>query len=158
MTPPPAITIPRRADESPRAYAARVEYITAGPQRSQEALSQKLGKSRQLIGRWSVAHGWADAAAQYDQTCATLAAQQAGAAYLADLEKHRTDAMQYGKALCSVAVKMLAQLDGELRRVEYTPAALATIARALTTGMDLQAHALRVADLLPRLESDAEPD
>lgn len=40
----PKIELPRLENESARAYAARVDYVTAGPGRSQEAVSQKLAK------------------------------------------------------------------------------------------------------------------
>lgn len=150
----PPITIPRQPNESNRAYAARVEYVTAGPQRDLRSLAQKLNKSLTIVGRWSGEYGWVESARQYDDTVAALAIQQAGEQYIADLEGHRKSAMQYGQALCGVAAEMLAQLRNRKQELEYTPAALATIARALTTGMDLQAHALRLAELLPKITTD----
>ena len=53
MANPTTIELPRLPDESARAYAARVEYVTMGPQRSLETVRQKLGKSRELMERWS---------------------------------------------------------------------------------------------------------
>jgi len=159
MTSTPAtITIPRLDEETPRAYAARVEYLTMGPQRSLDKLAGHKrgtsGVSNTTAENWSVKYGWGAAAAAYDQTLANLAARAHAESYQRDLEAHRADAMQYGRALCGVAVAMLAQLQAHHKAIEYTPAALATIARALTTGLDLRAHALDLDRLLPTLTSE----
>ena len=132
-----------------------------GAERSLDKLAgEKRGKSGGInnttVENWSVKYGWVRSASEYDQTVATLAAQAHAVAYQRDLEAHRKDAMQFGKALCGVAVKMLAQLESQTRSIEYSPAALATIARALTTGLDLRAHALDLDRLLPTLTSDRE--
>ena len=156
MTTALAITIPRLDGERAERYEARVRYLTMGADRSLEAAGQALAKSLPLLKRWSAEDGWNEQARAYDSTLGTLAAQAHAVAYQRDLEAHRKDAMQFGKALCGVAVKMLAQLESQTRSIEYSPAALATIARALTTGLDLRAHALDLDRLLPTLTSDRE--
>lgn len=149
------ITIPRLDGESSRAYAARVEYVTMGPQRSYALVGQRLGKSGTLIDRWASTYEWVESARRYDGMVATLAIQDAATRYRADLEAHREDAMQYGKELCTVAVGLLGKLKKTAEALEVVPpSALPVIVKALTTGMDLQAHALRVAELLPRLTPD----
>ena len=154
----PAITIPKLEGETPRAYAARVEYLTMGAGRSLDKVvaGQEGGKkgargNNTTVENWSVKYGWKAAASEYDQTVATLAAQAHAAEYRARLEQHRADAARYGEALCGVAVEMLAQLRDVRKSIEYSPAALATIARALTTGLDLRAHALDLDRLMPSL-------
>lgn len=77
--------------------------------------------------------------------------------YKRDLEAHRKDAMKYGKALCGVATEMLTTLLKQQKTIDYTPAALATISRALIVGLDLQAHALGLNVLLSQL-GDATDD
>lgn len=156
----PAITIPRQG-ESDRAYRAKVEYVTLGSERSLERLRQKLGKRSSYIRQlqeWSSQYGWVDAARQYDDTVLTLRTVEAAEQYRRDLEAHRADAMRYGQALCGVAVEMLTQLRGVSKSIEYSPAALATIARALTTGLDLRAHALDLDRLLPTLTPEGARD
>lgn len=156
--PPPTITLPRLEGESARAYAARTAYLTLGPQRSYARVGQTLGKSRVLIERWASQYAWADHARRYDELLAQLAAQQAAQQYLADLEEHRERYGKAGMALHGVAVEMLLQLRQNAAAIDYTPAALATIARALTVAADLEAHALRLGDLLPRLSAGAESE
>jgi hypothetical protein len=148
------IEIPRLPGERAERHEARVLYLTMGADRSLDAVRQKLGKSKELIERWSAADGWVEQARNYDSTLANLATRRAADSYLHDLEEHRERAGKAGKALYGVAVEML----GKLRAapVEYTPATLATIARALTVALDIEAHALRVADLLPKLDGGGD--
>lgn len=70
-----------RGDESAKAYAAFAAYRDMGPGRSQEAVGEKLGKSRQLLGRWAVTYSWTERARAYDEAAAKLAAD-------ASLEDH----------------------------------------------------------------------
>lgn len=157
MTDTTTIEIPRLPQERAERHEARVLYLTMGADRSLDAVRKKLGKSKELIERWSSADGWVEQARQYDQALAAIAARRAAQAYLDDLEEHRKRYQQSGRALHGVAVAMLTKLREASASVDYTPAALATIARALTVAADLEAHALRVADLLPRLTDD-QPD
>ena len=158
----PSIEIPRLPDETPRAYAARVAYLTMGPGRSLDKVAgQKGGRegarpNNTAVENWSRKYGWPALAAQYDATLATLAARAHAEEYQRDLEDHRKRYQQAGRALYGVAVEMLASLRKSQATIEYTPATLSTIARALTVAGDLEAHALRVADLLPRLNDDSE--
>jgi hypothetical protein len=163
------IEIPRLPDESSRAYEARVSYVTMGPARSIDAVTQKWNKSRSLFARWSEQYGWVDSARLYDEQQAFLTIQEAAATYRKDLEEHRTKTMKAGGDLFTVAQALLVQCgrairgqqiegkDGKLYTIpamELTPTTLATAARALTTALDLEAHALRIADLLPKLSTD----
>lgn len=50
----------RRSGESAQAFAAFSAYLEMGPERSLQAVSQKLGKSKALMERWSSAHGWVE--------------------------------------------------------------------------------------------------
>lgn len=155
------VTLPRLEGESARAYSARVRYVTMGPQRSIDKVGQQLGyKSARPPGhltRWSQQFDWVGSARAYDEQVAFLSTRRAAQRYLDDLEEHRERYQRSGKALHGVAVEMLTRLRSSSTSIEYTPAALSTIARALTVAADLEAHALRVADLLPRLTDD-QPD
>ena len=147
----PTTTIPRLEGESNRAAEARRIYVEMGPSRSTAKVAQRLGKSKTLTDRWSAQYDWAATARAWDDQRAAEVSAKAAADYRARLEKHRSDAATYGEALCSVAVNMLTQLNKVQKDIEYSPAALATIARALTTGLDLRAHALDLDRLLPAL-------
>jgi type IV secretory pathway VirJ component len=172
MARPTTIELPRLENESARAYAARVEYVTMGAGRSQEAVSQKLAKSRQLLSRWSAQYGWADSAAKYDSELALMTVNEALDAHRADLEAHRKEAMDSGRVLLQLAnglAKTLADAlqqpriiegkDGKkytLHKVVADASTLTTIGRAYTAALDLKAHALGVDAILGKLADDSE--
>jgi hypothetical protein len=167
------IEIPRLPDESSRAYEARVRYVTMGPERSIDKVAHqrgiKTGSRSTTLLEWSRQYGWVESARQYDEQQAFLTIQEAAATYRKDLEEHRAKTMKAGGDLFTVAQALLVQCgrairgqqiegkDGKLYTIpamELTPTTLATAARALTTALDLEAHALRIADLLPKLSTD----
>lgn len=55
-----------RSSESMPAYAAFAEYRDLGPERSQDAVAEKLAKSRQLLSRWAAKYEWVTRAKAYD--------------------------------------------------------------------------------------------
>jgi hypothetical protein len=60
VTTNPTITLPRLDREHPARYEARTLYVTMGPDRSLEAVRQKLGKSKALMERWSTQDNWVE--------------------------------------------------------------------------------------------------
>lgn len=142
--------------ESPQAYQAACEYFSMGVERSQEDVARKLSKSRQLMGRWSAQHDWVERAAEYDQAMQDEAAQERTKRYLADLEDHRTRYQQAGRALYQVAGKLLKRMDREVDNLDLTPAALGILLRAFTTAGDMEAHALNLDELMPKLTGDGD--
>jgi hypothetical protein len=162
----PIITIPRLEGESNRAYDARVRYVTMGAVRSLDKVALQLGyKSATTpghINKWSDRFNWVDSARRYDDAVAYLTIQDAAAQYRKDLEDHR---QRYGKsgrelhALANTYIRKLADRLRSLDSADITPGRIAndvrTVAAALTVAADLEAHALRVADLLPRLADDS---
>lgn len=173
----PTIEIPRHPDESARAYAARVEYVTMGPQRSLEKLADQRrikGGSKAItpLREWSVRYGWADSARQYDEQVSYLTVQEAVDRHRADLEAHRKKAMDAGQALYAVAGQLIKTInaalanprkiegrDGKmytLHSIDITSSTFGIAARAMTTALDLEAHALGVDDVLGKLNDDSE--
>jgi hypothetical protein len=166
MPDPATITIPRLEGESNRAYDARVRYVTMGPDRSIEKIGQQLGYKGATppghVTRWSQQYQWFESARRYDDAVAYVTIQESAAQYRKDLEDHRE---RYGKAgrslytLATAYMNKLAQRIKDLDSEEIKPSRLAldvrTAAAALTIAADLEAHALRVADLLPRLADDS---
>jgi hypothetical protein len=173
----PVIELPREPGESNRAYEMRREYVTMGPSRSIDKLRQNHGKTtatytRQLEG-WSSQYGWVACARKYDDEMTLIAIQEASDAYRRDLEDHRKRYGDAGKALYQVAAKLLKQLDGiagqtpktiegrdgkwyKVPGIELTPATLTVASRAMTIAADLEAHALRLGDILPKLDHDVQ--
>lgn len=168
----PTTIIPRLPNESARAHAAKVAYVTMGPDRSLEKARQKSGKKAAYVRQleeWSSQHDWQATARAWDDQQAALVAQQASAQYLADLEDHRQRYQQFGKDLfqlarglmgqCAIALRgrTIIDKDGKewhIPAMEMTPTAIAMAMRAGLAAADLEAHALRLADLLPTLSHD----
>jgi len=142
---------PRLPAESAQAYESACTYVSMGADRSQEAVGRKLGKSRQLMSRWSAQHDWVQRAALYDAALAAEAAARYTADYLAKLEDHRTRYENAGKALYRVSSRLLKMLDGQVDELELTPATLGVVLRAFITAADLEAHALMLDEVLPSL-------
>ncbi len=67
----------RQQGESPKAFAAFVVYRDIGPTRSQEEVSRRLAKSRQVISRWSARYNWVERARMYDRAIDAKARRQA---------------------------------------------------------------------------------
>lgn len=172
MANPTTIELPRIDGESARAYAARVEYVTMGAGRSLESLSQKYTKNIQLYKQWSAKYGWVESARQYDEQVAYLTVQESAEKYRADLEAHREKAMTSAKNLLALANALtriyadalqqpqkIKGADGHmytLHKVAVDTGTLTTIGRAMTSALDLEAHALGVDTVLGKLDSDSE--
>lgn len=166
-----SIEIPRLDGETSRQYAARVEYLAMGPGRSlvklAEVLRQKRGKTAvRSLEEWSSAHRWREHAAAYDRMLADLAAQAHARQYQHELEKHRDRARKVSGELYDIARALLMQCGRAVRgqvikgadgneytipAMDLTPATMNTAMRGLLAALDLEAHALGVDELLPRI-------
>jgi hypothetical protein len=62
------MTLPysKKKDETAEAFEAFATYRDMGTGRSHASVAEKLGKSEQLIGRWSRKHGWIKRVHAYD--------------------------------------------------------------------------------------------
>jgi len=67
----------RQKGESPQAYEAFVIYRDLGPERSLREVSQRLGKSKTLMDRWSRTHKWVERCRAYENDLDEKARQQA---------------------------------------------------------------------------------
>jgi len=72
-------------DESDKAFAAFALYLSLGPERSTQAVAQKLAKSGQLVRRWSARWRWPERVAAH-------------AAHLAAVEREAAEALARTKA------------------------------------------------------------
>jgi hypothetical protein len=163
---------PQRAKESAQAYEAFVEYCLMGADRSQEHVSRKLGKNKVQMHRWSTTHDWVARSREYDQAVANenaLAVQQKiRRKYLTDLETHRKKSMDAAVGLYTVAGQLLNRLSEQVNQparqlfdergravdipaMEVPAGMLGTIKNTFATALDLEAHALGLDALMPRL-------
>lgn len=105
----------RQKGESAQAYEAFTTYRDMGAERSQQAVSKKLSKSRQLIGRWSSAWNWQERVRAYDNELEKEARAKAVKDRKAMTERHIGIAMQVQKkaleALASLSVEDMSPKD-----------------------------------------------
>lgn len=171
MTTPATITIPRLPGERAERHEARVLYLTMGADRSQEAVSRKLGKSRQLISRWSAEDNWAEQAQRYDSDLAMIAVARHRADYDRALEEHRRKVLEKTASLTKILDGLEAQvsralvgqvIEGADGKTYYIPkmpievGAITALLRGRLTVADMEAHALDIPGLRAALL--AEPD
>ena len=64
--------------ESAKAFAAFSLYLGLGDERSAQAVAHKLGKSDQLIRRWSAQHRWVGRVDAYAKHLAGIAVEAPG--------------------------------------------------------------------------------
>jgi hypothetical protein len=173
------IALPRLDGESAKAHAAKVRYVTMGEGRSLEKVRVQsegiAGATKRLatLEDWSSRYDWQAAARQYDETIQFLTLQEAAQEYRADLKAHRDKARKAGSDLYAVAQALLIQCgravqgqriegkDGKtytIPAMELTPSTLSTVVKALQTALDLEAQALRIDDLLPRLATNDDSE
>lgn len=172
LTSLPTIEIPRLDNETPRAYAARVEYLTMGAGRSLDKLRQNHGKTTATYTRqaedWSRKYGWRESAAAYDTTLATLAAQRHAAEYDAALAEHRAKVLakttSLSKLLDGLEGQILRALTGQtvegrdgkmyhIPRMDIEVGAITALMRGRLTVADMEAHALDIPRLRAALEA-----
>jgi hypothetical protein len=153
--------IDRRDSDTPKAYAALLDYAAMGPARSLDTLCERYRSgadpappTRRLtsLKDWSRQHDWQQRVQAYDDALALEASDRHTARYIADLEAHRKRASDAGEAIYITATKLLRRMNNELEELEITPATLGVLLRAYTIGLDLEAHALGIDQLLPELE------
>jgi hypothetical protein len=157
QTDTPITTIPA---ESSRAAEARRIYVEMGVDRSTAKVAHQLGKTKALMDRWCAKYRWVEAAQAWDDARAAESSARAAERYHADLEDHRERYGKAGRSLHALApayMNKLAQRIKDLDSDEIKPSRLAldvrTAAAALQIAGDLEAHALRLAEILPSLEA-----
>lgn len=162
---------PQNPNESARAYEAFCQYAEMGAaDRSVRGVAQRLHKSNTIIGRWSREHDWVERCRAFDQSVAADIAQAHTKRYLTELEAHRKKSMDAGQALYSVAGQLIKSInyalanpkkiegkDGKfytIHSIDLTASTFQVAARAMTTALDLEAHALGVDDMLGKVAGD----
>jgi hypothetical protein len=125
----------QQENESAKAFAAFSLYLSLGEQRSLESVSQKLGKSKALMERWSKRHHWSERV-------------QAHGAHMATVEREATEALTREKSV------EWAKRKQEIREREWEmhEKCLAAARRALTAFMEREKVYANLADIARILE------
>ncbi|MCC8135608.1 MAG: hypothetical protein LIO40_02900 [Ruminococcus sp.] len=105
----------RQKGESAQAYEAFAMYRDMGTERSIRAVSQRLGKSKTLIDRWSREKSWVERVRAYDNELDKQAKAKAVREHKAMTERHISIAMQIQKkaleALKNLSVENMSPKD-----------------------------------------------
>ena len=160
ITTTPTIEIPRLEGETARAYNARVQYITMGPQRSIDRLADQVGinsRSRYTYMRdWSVRFNWVEHARRYDDAVASLTVHRATTEYQEQLENQRREAFSLGSEMLDASRAMLADIMARRQQMEYRPGDLAIVAKVAMAGLEARSHALNIDRLMQMLEQQQD--
>jgi hypothetical protein len=143
--------------ESAKAYAAFVAYAEMGSQRSLEKVCQKWGKNKAYVGqleRWSSQHRWQERVRQYDAALARAGMEARIEQYKQDVAEHGERYRKVGRELHDAARVLLLELLRRKNDLDYSPALLGTIVRAVEAGSNLEAHSLSLDKLLAQMEAD----
>jgi hypothetical protein len=125
----------QQPNESNKAFAAFVLYLSLGPERSMATVAKKLSKSEQLLKRWSAKFDWP----------ARVAAH---AAYLAIVEREAQAALARGKSV------EWGKRQQQLRETEWEmhEKCIAAARRALTAFLEREKVYANLADISRILE------
>jgi exonuclease VII large subunit len=131
-------------------------YAEMGPGRSLAAVGQKLGKSRQLLSRWSSQHHWQQRVAAHDAHLARQRQRAAAEAHIREIEAHQERYNKTAKELHAVGRAMLSQVAEALqsKSLPLNVATLNTVLRTFQVAAELEAHTLNLDRLLPLLDYD----
>ncbi len=101
----------RQPGEGDEAWEAFVLYRDMGARRSQESVGGKLGKSRQLMSRWSAEHGWVARAGAWDREQDRVR-REAHLEEIAEMSRrHATEARALQTAILRPAHELLRRLQ-----------------------------------------------
>ena len=117
----------RQKGESTKAYEAFSEYRDMGANRSIAKVAEKLGKSNQLLGRWSRTWDWVKRAAAWDAEQDRLARIQ-NTEEIKKMRKRHTD----------LATAMLVKSAKALQRIPEDEIKASDISRMVETASKLE--------------------
>ena len=99
----------RQDGETPKQFEAFCVYRDMGEERSLSAVSQKLNKSKALLGRWSAAHKWVERCTDWDNEQDRVARQE----QLKAIKKMRERHAKIAEAGLVKAAQALAKMKPE---------------------------------------------
>ena len=134
----------RQKHETQKAFAAFVVYRDLGPDRSQEKAAAELGKSRQLLNKWSVKWSWVTRARDYDDHLDALRQKAAADEIQGSRRRHLT-----------LARTFLAAITERLKEMDPDELPVQNLDRVLRTVVEIELASLGVP-LLPGTTSRME--
>lgn len=134
----------RQEGESVKAFEAFTIYLEMGDERSQQAVSRKLAKSRQLISRWSATYRWVERVAAYE-------ADVQRKAHAAAVKKAQKMSERHISIALKLQDKALAALK-EMKPQDIDPRVLVTMLREATK-LERENRAEVVRDTNPNKDS-----
>ena len=129
------LTFEQQPRESAKAFAAFSLYLNMGPERSLAAVGGKLGKSKQMMEKWSKKYAWSERV-------------QAHGAYLGAVEAEATALLVRGKA----AEWLKRQQEAREREWEMHEKCIAAAKRALACFMAREKIYVNLADIARMVE------
>ena len=140
----------RQFDESRKAFEAFVVYRDMGPTRSQEKVARELGKSAQLMARWSSKWSWVERVmAWVDEQD-----RQARLAQTEAVEKMNDRHAKMAAALTGKVVEKLQQVTPEeIKKMNFV-----SLSRLLEVGVKVERQARGEAGEIVNDRVDAEVD
>ncbi len=113
----------KQPGESDKAFAAFSVYLSMGPQRSLEATSRKVGKSKALMERWSRRHRWVERVeahashmAMVEREGAEALARAKGVDWIKRQEEQRAEEWQVRCELLEMAREAIKRWKGRAER------------------------------------------
>ena len=114
----------RQDGETPKQFEAFVIYRDMAEERSLSAVARRLNKSKQLLGRWSVANKWVERCAAWDNEQDRLARQDQIKAIKNMRKRHAT--------MANKALDKLEKYLEEMETVEFNPNNVARFAEVFS--------------------------
>lgn len=156
------ITIPYAPKERARAYEAKVQYILMGAHRNLVDVAVKQRVSPPTIHAWASQYDWNTAAREYDERVAQHKIKLAEEGYKRDVEEYLERYRNTGKELQETSMELLRAMRERIGAKDFvvTQNSLGLASRALMAAADLEAHSLRIAEILPQFETvdSGKPD
>lgn len=145
----------RRQNETLQAYEAFNTYLLLGPERSQERVAKTLGKSRQLMDRWSTRHAWVLRITAYEEHFALKALDATEDDRIELMREHMNFAssvLRRARARLEFVTDDMPEDEKELEKLDEQ-GKLMTVDQALRAG-DL---AVKIGRLATGLDGDYTP-
>ena len=150
-----SIRIPYAQGERSKAYEAKVAYLLMGGYRNKADVAAKVNATITTVSAWAARYQWDEAAVQYDEAVAQHKIKLVEDAYRQDVEEYMKRYREVGRELQETAVELLQEMRARMRRPTFpvTQNTLGLSSRALLAAADLEAHSLRISEILPQFET-----
>ena len=149
------ISIPYAPGERSKSYEAKVQYLLMGQYRNLRDIALKQRVSQAQVNNWAGNYDWNAAAREYDEAVASHKIKLAEETYKRDVEEYMSRYRETGRELQETAMELLRTMRGRITSKDFTITqnSLGLASRALMAAADLEAHSLRISEILPQFET-----